>query len=272
MRKDNKRTRRSPPTRGNSISAEIACLRMQRPHVVILGAGASRAAFPQGDRHHRRLPLMNDFCEIVPVAHLLSDARITTQGRNFEHVYYELTTDRSSAGIRDDVERVVREYFATLELPDTPTVYDHLILSLRPKDIIASFNWDPLLLQAAERNWHVAGCPHVVFLHGNVRDAYCETDNVHGSIDEDCSKCGRPFQPTPLLYPIQEKNYETHPAIKSSWRSVNRALKSAFMVTIFGYGAPESDQAAMALLLGAWGGWEKRELEQFEIIDVRAKD
>ena len=30
------------------------------PHVVILGAGASLAAFPDGDKNGRKLPLMND--------------------------------------------------------------------------------------------------------------------------------------------------------------------------------------------------------------------
>jgi hypothetical protein len=33
-----------------------------------------------------------------------------------------------------------------LELPDHPTVYDHLLLSLRKKDAIFTFNWDPFLL------------------------------------------------------------------------------------------------------------------------------
>ena len=41
------------------------------------------------------------------------------------------------------------------------------------------------------------------------------------------------------------------------------------MVTIFGYGAPQSDRAAVQLLLEAWGGPQKRSLEQFEIIDIR---
>src|SRR5439155_3185378 len=35
------------------------------PHVVILGAGASRAAFPHGDRYGNRLPLIDDLPAIV---------------------------------------------------------------------------------------------------------------------------------------------------------------------------------------------------------------
>ena len=36
---------------------------MGRPHVVILGAGASVAAFPDGDKNGRKLPVMNDLVE-----------------------------------------------------------------------------------------------------------------------------------------------------------------------------------------------------------------
>lgn len=35
------------------------------PHVVILGAGASRAAFPYGNAKGRRLPVMADLADCV---------------------------------------------------------------------------------------------------------------------------------------------------------------------------------------------------------------
>jgi hypothetical protein len=35
-----------------------------------------------------------------------------------------------------------------MEIPDHVTLYDELLLTLRSKDLIATFNWDPLLLQA----------------------------------------------------------------------------------------------------------------------------
>jgi hypothetical protein len=44
------------------------------------------------------------------------------------------------------------------------------------------------------------------------------------------------------------------------------------MVTIFGYGAPQSDVSAIDLLLNAWGGAQARSMEQFEIIDVRSEE
>ena len=45
-----------------------------------------------------------------------------------------------------DLFRSAYDYFAMLRLPDSPTLYDYLILSTM--DIIATFNWDPFLLQA----------------------------------------------------------------------------------------------------------------------------
>ena len=44
------------------------------------------------------------------------------------------------------------------------------------------------------------------------------------------------------------------------------------MVTIFGYSAPQSDRGAVDLLGAAWGGSQKRSLEQFEIIDVKDEE
>lgn len=35
------------------------------PHVVLLGAGASRAAFPNGDRSGKSIPLMNDLVDVL---------------------------------------------------------------------------------------------------------------------------------------------------------------------------------------------------------------
>ncbi len=39
--------------------------RYHRPHVLILGAGASKASFPQGDGNGRKLPLMNELSDVI---------------------------------------------------------------------------------------------------------------------------------------------------------------------------------------------------------------
>ena len=40
------------------------------------------------------------------------------------------------------------DYFSSLALPEHPSIYDYLVLGLRPKDVIATFNWDPFLMLA----------------------------------------------------------------------------------------------------------------------------
>ena len=92
---------------------------------------------------------------------------------------------------------------------------------------------------------------------------------MHGVRGARCSRCKRQFEPVGLLYPISKKNYERDPGIRAAWDAVRWAFENAFMITIFGYGAPQSDHAAVQLLLEAWGRWQERELEQFEIIDIR---
>ena len=36
-------------------------------------------------------------------------------------------------------QTAIFQYFSSLSLPGIPTIYDHLLLSLRPKDVIATF-------------------------------------------------------------------------------------------------------------------------------------
>ena len=48
--------------------------------------------------------------------------------------------------------------------------------------------------------------------------------------------------------------------------------KNTHNVTIFGYSAPVSDVEAMGLMKQAWGSVDDRNLEQFEIIDVRSEE
>lgn len=252
-----------------TVADEIAQVSIGRPHVVLIGAGASRAAFPQGDANGRRLPLMADFLDIVPVQDILTDAGVEFRGRNFEDVYSELFLDSTKIDSLKRLDLAVFQYFDALKLPDTPTLYDILVLSLRSKDVIATFNWDPFLIQAVRRRRIRAPAPRLVFLHGNVLQGYCPIDGVQGVRGSRCSMCGAQRVDVPLLYPIGEKNYNSVPAIDSAWRNVKWAFENAFMVTVFGYGAPKSDVEAIRLLQEAWGDWHKREFEQFEIIDIR---
>lgn len=255
-----------------SAQEEIEQIEMERPHVVILGAGASYAAFPNGDKHGRKLPLMNNFVETLGLESLLDRTKITFESDNFEDIYDKIHKSSEHSKIKEELEKIIYDYFNEMELPDSPTIYDHLLLSLRDKDIVATFNWDPFLIQAYQRNAGKFRLPRLIFLHGNVKVGGCETDKVLGINGNRCSKCRQLFKPSKLLYPISEKNYHQDSFISGQWDELSSHLKNAFMITVFGYGAPKSDVSAIALLKAAWGDVHDREMEQTEIIDIRSED
>jgi hypothetical protein len=255
-----------------SVQEEISQIQMQRPHVVILGAGASYAAFPNGDKNGRKLPLMDNFVEALKLSKILSRANIDFDSENFEAIYDKLYQSEKFNGIRVELEEAIYDYFLRMAIPDEPTIYDHLLLSLRGKDVIATFNWDPLLVQAYRRNCKIAELPRLIFLHGNVAIGYCEKDKVLGINGNLCSKCHKPLIPTKLLYPIGKKNYEQDSFVAGQWKELSQHLKNAFMITFFGYGAPETDVSAVKLMKAAWGEVYDRNMEQTEIIDIKTED
>lgn len=244
---------------------------MGRPHVVILGAGASLAAFPEGDANGKRLPLMADFVDTIGLNSILEKQGISYGDKNFEEIYSDLYEDSSYEYLVEIIENEVWEYFSQLELPPYPTLYDHLVLSLRAKDLIATFNWDPFLYYACWRNHHRVELPRIVYLHGNVAVGYCLKDHTKGWIGSECDKCGKKFIPSRLLYPIKQKDYSQDVFIKAEWEYFKRVLSSAYILTIFGYGAPQSDVEATELMKGAWGNKYKRNIEQIEIIDKKGE-
>lgn len=255
-----------------SVEQEIRQIQMGKPHIVILGAGASYAAFPNGDKNGVRLPLMNNFVDILGLNDLLTQTGINFETDNFEKIYDQLHQNDTHREIREELEKVIYAYFSRLEIIDEPTIYDHLLLSLREKDVVATFNWDPFLSQVYRRNAQKLNLPRLLFLHGNVGVGYCEKDKVAGINGNRCSKCGCVLVPTKLLYPIAEKNYHLNGFISSQWKDLNQLLQGAFMITIFGYGAPQSDISAIDLMKSAWGDVNQREMEQTEIIDIRSED
>ena len=251
-----------------SVEELIHDTRIGRPHVVILGAGASKAAFPDGDKNGKKPPLMCNFVETLGLNSDFERYRLQYKSDNFEDIYSDL---HEKSGYRELVELINRKvwnYFSNLELPSYPTLYDHLVLSLREKDLIATFNWDPFLYYACWRNHKKVKLPHTAYLHGNVAVGYCLKDNTKGWIRSQCSKCGEKFIPSRLLYPIK-KDYSQEPFIKDEWETTKHALGSAYILTIFGYGAPKSDVEAIKLMKSAWGDKYKRDIEQIEIIDIK---
>lgn len=247
-----------------------------RPHVVILGAGASCAAIPGGDKYGRKISAMSGFIEKLGLGDILSKVELITESNNLEDIYMELDErgkeEPVCKEVKNELEVAIREYMNGFELPDKATIYDFLVLSLTSKDLIATFNWDPFLVQAIGRvQKYTKNIPQVAFLHGNVAVGYCSKDNIMGNVGMTC-RCGQTLKPTSLLFPIKNKDYTSDIAISKSWKQLKNALKNAYMVTIFGYSAPTSGAEAVAMLKQAWRSVDERKLEEIELIDIRDEE
>lgn len=99
-----------------------------RPHVVILGAGASCAAIPNGDKHGKKISAMSGFIEKLGLSSVISKVDIRTSSDNLEDIYMELD-ERSKADplcqeVKEELEKIIWEYMSDYQLPDTPTIYD----------------------------------------------------------------------------------------------------------------------------------------------------
>lgn len=241
------------------------------PHLVLLGAGASLAALPHGDKRGCRPPLMSNFVSTLGLEPLLRAHGVRHAPDDFEKLYGALQANPPLGELLVELDRRIRDYFACFTLPDAPTLYDHLLLSLRRKDIVATFNWDPLLVQAYERNLRFTReLPTLAVLHGSVAVGYCPTHlDRSGRPGTRCGACDRERVPTPLLYPVEHKDYLSDPFIARQWDAVGRALRQANLVTVFGYSAPRSDCRAVQLLRSAWTGRRLREVLNTEVIDVK---
>ena len=252
-----------------TVEAEIASLRMGRPHLVLLGAGASKAALPSGDRNGLTVPLMREIAEELKLAdHFPHDLRHLAH-EDFEAAYSRLF-DRGDPVV-SQLDMSIHDYVTALQLPTEANLYDYLNLCLRAKDVIFTFNWDPLLVQSQTRLLRagVDLLPRVFALHGNVAIGYCESCEQSGidMVGRPCRGCGNPYRASKLLFPVEHKNYTNDPFIAREWRAMKHFLGECFMFTIFGYSAPVTDVEAVAMLKGAWGAVDDRAMEQIEIID-----
>jgi len=242
------------------------------PHVVILGAGASIASYLHSGKHGNPPPTMASLIDVLDLRKDIEYAGVYSDGLDFEAFYDDLVTSDANPKLQQTVEARVWEYFSHLILPNRPTIYDYLVVSLREKDLIATFNWDPFLLQAYRRNGKVRRLPRIVFLHGNVGVGICDNDRISGPSGNVCSKCGHPLRPSRLLYPVKHKNYSADPFIKNEWEVLHRFLSHAYYLTIFGYSAPKTDVEARNLMLQLWKKSPTLELAEVDIVDIRPRD
>ena len=195
---------------------------------------------------------MADFVETVGIKDIIVTAG-KDPSENFEAIYDQLYREKREQTL-SDLDVAVRAYFNSLKLPQKPTLYDYLLLSMRPKDIVVSFNWDPLLPQAYRRWRHLgAVLPQMIFLHGNVDIGFDTDKKVFGFL------CDEPYpdrklEPTKLLYPVEHKDYTSDAFIADRWKEATAYLQHAYLVTIYRYSAPKTDVEARSLLLKALGG------------------
>ncbi|MEK6641177.1 MAG: hypothetical protein AABZ17_10970 [Nitrospirota bacterium] len=242
------------------------------PHIVILGAGASKAAFCGGDRNRKPIPLMNGLPDVLgrPWRDLVNDSNPLDEG--FEAQFSWIHSQTAYSNDLLQIEKLIVEYFEALELPDHPTIYDYIVLGLRPKDVVATFNWDPLLFLAHKRNKSVAGLPDIRFLHGCVGFATCPDHYVLGCPSERCPECRKPLTRSKLFFPEKNKDYTTDALVYRDWEVVTEKLKRAFHLTIFGYSGPKTDYKARQLLHDGWTQTPMQNFSHVEIIDIRSED
>lgn len=242
-------------------------------HLVILGAGASIASnLRNPELYGNELPSMNNLSSIINISDIIEQLPNHIVCENFEELYGNIHCWNSSSPLLDEINNRIYSYFSKLSLPNEPTIYDYLIMSLREKDVIATFNWDPFLYEAWWRNYHHGSSPQLLFLHGNVAVGYNDEIGGVGRAGTIGSVYKKYYSPTKLMFPIKHKNYKNDPFIEKQWNCLEDCLKNAQKVTIFGYSAPKSDIEAISAMKKAWGTPEQRALEQIELIDIRPEE
>ena len=244
-------------------------IQSDKPHIILLGAGASRAVCPSGDKNGKKLPLMRDFVDCLELKPKLKEWDIDPN-KNFEDIFSSLH-EKEEFEKTKELEYYIWKYFEKLRLPNKPTIYDHLVLSLRDKDFIASFNWDPLLLHAYSRNSNKGvELPRLAFLHGNVKQGYCEEHKRINYLGVKCEQCQKPLKRSTLLYPIKKKNYLENEVIKTQWDRLSTHLDQAFILTIFGYSGPKTDEEAINIIKIHWK--KQRFLDDTHFITNQSED
>lgn len=265
---ENKKQRNMKKSENEDLS-----YRMRKcPHLFILGAGATKATIPNGDKNGYKSPVMDGFLEEMGLNYLLDTVKLKTKSHNIETIYSELVENPQYKDIVDKIENEIITYYQKIQITDKPTLYDYLILSLRKKDCIATFNWDPLLIQAYNRvNKITIDLPNMLFLHSCVEVGICEECNQAFPLrNKFCPKCRKPLKMPKLLFPVAHKDYAQNVFIKNSWSAFDNYIKKACIVSIWGYSAPFSDKEARKRILKAFSS-SSRSLDNIEIIDIASK-
>ena len=117
-----------------SFKDQVNTLDISRPHLVILGAGATKAALPNGDKNKKPVPLMCDLITTLKLNTLLEKHGVSNEQKNFKDVYSSIYETKPE--LASEIEDKIYSYFSSFKIPDELTLYDYLILFLREKDCI----------------------------------------------------------------------------------------------------------------------------------------
>ncbi len=242
------------------------------PHVVILGAGASIASCAV-DKNGKTVPALANIHKILGLTEKLQSYGFSeAEMGNFELLFSNIIGIPKYSDLQKDLEIAVRNYFQNLQIPDEVTLYDYLVLSLTEKDAIITFNWDPFLLQAYLRNIDVGNLPQLIFPHGNVGVGICYDCKNKGYAKYLCPNCSKPLDDMPLLFPIHKKNYYDNSIIENEWNVAKYYLGRAAGITVFGYGAPETDIEAYNLLKESYNKSNITTIAPFSIINLESEE
>ena len=242
--------------------------RLTDPHVVVVGAGASIAAC-RYDKYGKEVPLLRNIHYILGLTDELKRYSFSEEEmEDFELLFSNIQGKQEYRELQKKLELEVCKYFSELTIPDEPTMYDYLILSLTSKDVIISFNWDPFLLQAYRRNICVGNLPQVIFPHGNAGVGVCYECKQMGYANCLCPQCLQEFKQMPLLYPVKKKDYNSKPIIHNEWSRAKKALSLASGMTVYGYGAPVTDVEAIELMKVAYSASNIKDIAPFTVINL----
>lgn len=242
--------------------------RLIDPHVVIVGAGASIAACKK-DKNGKEVPALKNIHVVLGLTDELKKYNFSDeQMEDFEKLFSNINGKAEYKELQKKLEHEVCNYFSELQIPEGPTLYDYLILSLTQKDAIISFNWDPFLMQAYRRNIDVGNLPELIFPHGNSGVGLCYECKIKGYANCLCSGCFKELVQMPLLYPIGKKDYSSKPIIINEWNRAEDVLSRAAGITVYGYSAPVTDFEAVKLMKKANGISRIKDIAPFTIINL----
>lgn len=229
-------------------------------HIVILGSGSTVATLKELNTEVNSYTLEN-FCEDPFFTQFLESLDIDYKKMNIEEICDYL--NKSDKEKYEELCKLIRQKYEQIKLPKDTCILEKLLLSLTNKDVVISFNWDSLIIQAYNRVQDFIPqqeLPDLLFPHGNVEAGY--TDTKYGCLSNP-QNAG--FTPSPLNMPVDELDYLSNRFIQDQWNKFKRHIYEAQMITFFGYSGPPSDAKDMETFFNIFV--QNRDCARFEVID-----